>query len=106
MGSYTSFGSGSKESSIRYESTGSTYSPLRQVVDLLEELDASKAEVARKERELEIAKNNMNSVTSKVQTKLGNLDPNTIELVRGMLNQIDGKTNSFMDEETKGRGLR
>ena len=41
--------------------------------------------------------------TQKVQTKLESLDPSTRELIRGMLGQIDGKTDSFTDEETKGR---
>lgn len=107
MGSYRSSGIGSKGSSVSYESSynrqNSAYSPLKQVIALLEDSDASRQEVARKEQELEKAKQNMVSATQKVQTKLESLDPSTRELIRGMLGQIDGKTDSFTDEETKGR---
>ncbi len=107
MGGFRSSGIGSKGSSVSYESSSnrqtSAYSPLKQVISLLEDLDQSRQAVARKEQELERAKQEMASATQKVQTKLESLDPSTRDLIRGMLGQIDGKTDSFTDEETKGR---
>lgn len=108
MGSYTSSGIGSKGNSASYESgvnkKTSAYSPLKQVISLLEELDQSRQKVAIKEQELSQAKQELILATSKVQTKLSGLDPSTRELIKDILGQVDGKTsNSFTQEGPKER---
>ena len=108
MGGFSSFGTGSKGSSISHENTDNkksfSSSPLKQVISLLEELDESRQIVARKEQELEKAKQDMVNATQKVQTKLENLDPSTRDLIKGMLGQIDGKENDSLTQgETKGK---
>ena len=108
MGGFTSRVSGSKGSSVSYESSmnrqTSAYSPLKQVISLLEDLDAKRQFVSRKEQELQDARQEMVSVTQKVQTTLESLDPSTRELVRGLLGQIDGKEHeSLTQEEIKGK---
>lgn len=109
MGGFRSSGIGSKGSSISHSDSSvnrksSAYSPLKQVISLLEELDESRQTVARKEQELEKAKLDMVNATQKVQTKLENLDPSTRDLIKGMLGQIDGKENDSLTQgETKGK---
>ncbi len=107
MGGFRSPGIGSKGSSVSRESTTnrqtSAYSPLKQVISLLEELDESRQIVVKKEKELEEAKQDMANATQKVQTKLVSLDPSTRDLIKGMLGQIDGKTTSLTQEEAKGK---
>lgn len=109
MGGFRSSGIGSKGSSISYSDSSvnrqsSAYSPLKQVISLLEELDESRQTVARKEHELEQAKQIMATDTKKFQTKLESLDPSTRDLIKGMLGQIDGKENdSLTQEKTTGK---
>ena len=107
MGGFRSSGIGSKGSSVSHENNvnrqTSAYSPLKQVISLLEELDESRQVVTRKEQELEQAKQSMATVTQKFQTKLESLDPSTRDLIKGMLGQIDEKENDSLTQgKTKG----
>lgn len=107
MGGFSSFGTGSKGSSISHENTDNkksfSSSPLKQVISLLEELDESRQIVARKEQELENAKQNMDNITQKVMAKLASLEPSTKGLLKGILGQIDGETVSLIKKETEGK---
>lgn len=108
MGGFRTPGIGSKgsvsysDSSVNKQS--STSLPLKQTISLLQDLDESRQLVARKEQELLQAKQNMATVTKRIQTNLESLDKSTRDLITLMLGQIDGKENeSLTQEETKGK---
>lgn len=99
MGSYSSSGMGSK--GVSYSSSNrrsSSNSPLKQLISMLEELEQSRQTVEMKERELEEAKRDMEVVAKKVKTRLDNMDPTTKDLIRDMLDLVDGKIDDNLTQ--------
>lgn len=101
MGS-VSFYSG-KSSSKSESRIHQVSAPIRQVISMLEDLDEKRQKVSEAETRLDKARNDLNNSQVKLQQKIESLDPNTRDLIRGILTQLDQDTKT--NDQTKGRTL-
>ena len=100
VSSYSYSGKGSSKSESRIHQVSA---PIGQVISMLKDLDEKRQKVSEAETRLDKARNDLNNSQFKLQQKLESLDPNTRDLIRGILGQLDPDTKT--DVQTKGRSL-